>query len=80
MSWCAKEYCEIYRNKKYCSRRNEKQEHAGVCKCQHAKRACQVNVSCSFEDRCGYKREDYIESSDRLEEVLDRLQKEGVLA
>jgi|GEM_PF-1497655 hypothetical protein len=50
MSWCVREYCEIYRDKKYCMAR-QKKIIGGMCRCRHAKRRCQVGEFCSMD--CG---------------------------
>lgn len=43
MGMCAgKTECEIYRNKKYCSKFEEKSDVYGVCACRHALHQCEV--------------------------------------
>lgn len=55
MSTCAgKTCCEIYRDKKYCRKVNEKNGSDNVCNCRHAVRPCDVE-SCNFEAFCGMK-------------------------
>lgn len=55
MSACAgKTCCEIYRDKKYCSKAGEKNGYDNVCNCRHAVRPCDVG-RCFYEDLCGMK-------------------------
>lgn len=62
MSWCAREYCEIYRDKKYCAA-GQKKVIGGMCSCRHAKRRCQVGETCTM-DCVG------AETLDKLEDAL----------
>ncbi len=57
MSWCGgKIECEIYRDKKYCRRRDHADEFT-PCDCRHAKYLCEVE-ECSMEKNgCGGRRE-----------------------
>lgn len=49
MSMCAgKIACEIYRDKRYCSKSTEENKE---CECHHAVRLCDVN-ECGFESVC----------------------------
>ena len=52
--------CDIYRDKKYCSKLSEKQNDFGVCHCRHAVRICKVE-RCGFEEFCKMKDEPDIE-------------------
>lgn len=67
MSFCGKVYCEIYRDKKYCTA-GQKKAVEGTCKCRHAKRRCQVGEKCTFRMDCGGA-----EELDKLEDTLDDL-------
>lgn len=50
MGACSKIYCEIYRDKKYCSKTIA--NHNGmVCDCSHAGRLCDIAV-CPLEKDC----------------------------
>lgn len=65
MSWCVREYCEIYRDKKYCTAR-QKKVIGGMCRCRHAKRRCQVGAFCSLD--CGGA-----EALDKMDDALVEL-------
>lgn len=57
MSMCAgKTMCEIYRDKKYCRKFEEKQGQYGVCDCRHAILPCDVD-SCYYKASCRMKGE-----------------------
>ena len=62
MSWCARKYCEIYRDKKYCTA-GQKKVIGGMCRCRHAKRRCQVGETCTMD--CGGA-----EALDKMEDAL----------
>ena len=65
MSFCEKSYCEIYRDKKYCTA-EQKKVVEGRCKCRHAKRRCQVSILCTMS--C-----EGAEELDKLEDTLNDL-------
>lgn len=44
--FCVKDFCEIYRDKKYCSRASKRE----VCDCRHAVYACQTGLKCGLKD------------------------------
>lgn len=55
MSACSgKTMCDIYRNKRYCRKLDEKQNDRGVCDCRHAALTCKVD-RCVMESICGMK-------------------------
>ena len=55
MSMCSgKTLCDIYRDKKYCRKVEEKQDARGICNCRHAALGCEVG-KCTLEDICGIK-------------------------
>lgn len=55
MSACAgKTYCEIYRDKKYCRKVDEKNGSDNVCNCRHAAKPCDVE-KCFYEEFCKMK-------------------------
>lgn len=52
MSMCAGAImCDIYRNKKYCRKVDEKQDNRGRCDCRHARLICEVE-RCGMESVC----------------------------
>lgn len=66
MSMCAgKTKCEIYRDKRYCRRAEERTGAGGVCDCRHAIRPCEVSI-CGRERACGRP----ATALERLERVL----------
>lgn len=59
MSMCAgAAECEIYRDKKFCRKAEEKQNDRGQCDCRHARRACEVGP-CIMENICQMKKEGF---------------------
>lgn len=55
MSMCSgKTLCDIYRDKKYCRKVEEKQNDRGICNCRHAALTCEVG-RCVMEEFCGAK-------------------------
>ena len=51
MGMCSgKTECEIYRDKKFCSKAPEKSDDYGVCACRHALYPCELS-SCVFYSR-----------------------------
>ena len=52
MSMCAGAIlCDIYRDKKYCRKVDEKQDARGRCDCRHARLTCEVGP-CGMESVC----------------------------
>lgn len=61
MSCCSgKTECEIYRDKKYCRKLDEKNGLNNVCNCRHAVRRCKVG-NCIFDEFCKVKDEPSLE-------------------
>ena len=53
MGMCeGKTVCEIYRDKKYCSKSDEKRSKYGVCDCRHAILPCDIGECVFFMDMC----------------------------
>lgn len=64
MSKCPGKYlCNIYRDKKYCRKREDKENgYDGVCMCRHAILPCKAEESpCFFRDICNDKESPSVE-------------------
>lgn len=52
MSLCeGRVYCKIYRDKKFCQKRREREGSKGVCDCRHARCLCEVS-DCVLSGSC----------------------------
>ena len=51
MSYCAKTYCEIYREKRFCHTASSKEQN-GVCDCRHAIFPCKTGILCPRAEEC----------------------------
>lgn len=57
MSFCARTKCDIYREKRFC-RKAEEKERSGVCDCRHAVYPCGAGDFCSMAKTCAQATEE----------------------
>lgn len=71
MSMCrGKRFCEIYRDKKYCQKRTEREDPNGICDCRHARWSCEIG-ECGIGEDC-YIYEQEQEARKKTERMVNR--------